>query len=327
MRIGVTGGAGYIGAHVTRQLLSRGHEVLVLDNMSTGSPDNVRGLDPHAFRFMEGDVRSPDSLATFFDFAPEAVFHFAASKAAGESMLYPEQYSNNNVRGTLTLVETMLHRGCRRLVFSSSAAVYGNPQYVPIDEEHPCVPENYYGFTKLCIEHNLSWFSRLRNFRFAALRYFNAAGYDPQGRVRGLETNPQNLLPIIMEVASGVRERLDVFGMDYDTADGTCIRDYIHVSDLSRAHVLAMEWLFREDRDLTLNLGSERGISVREMVDMARLVTGHPIPHLDAPRRPGDPAALVAGAKRAGDLLGWRAELSDPRTLVETTWRAYRRES
>ncbi len=326
MRIGVTGGAGYIGAHVTRDLLDRGHEVLVLDSLVAGSRTNT--LDQGAgFHFLEGDVRDPRALAAFFDFEPDTVFHFAASKAAGESMLVPEAYSDNNIRGTLHLLETMIRRGCRHLVFSSSAAVYGAPRYIPLDEEHPCVPENYYGFTKLCIEQNLAWFSRLRGLRFAALRYFNAAGYDPSGRVRGLETNPQNLLPILMEAASGSRPQIEVFGTDYETRDGSCVRDYIHVSDLSRAHLLSMDYIRSNDRDLTVNLGAGNGVTVLEMLEVARRVTGRAIPHVTSGRRAGDPPALVSSARLAEQLLGWKAEHSDPVTLVETTWRVYREAS
>ena len=210
-------------------------------------------------------------------------------------------------------------------VFSSSAAVYGEPKYLPIDEKHPCSPENYYGFTKLEIERLLAWYDRLKNIRFAALRYFNAAGYDPAGRITGLERNPANLLPVVMEVAAGIRQRLEIFGNDYDTPDGTCIRDYIHVSDLADAHVLAFEHLVKNKKSFIVNLGSENGISVKTMVEKAREITGRPIPAVVAPRRKGDPAKLIASSKEAQKLLGWKARASDVATLLSSTWNVYKK--
>lgn len=323
MRIGVTGGAGYIAAHVIQDLLEKDHEVIVLDDLSMGSRDNLLSGEPR-FTFEEGDVGNSGDLARFFSHKPEVIFHFAASKAAGESMTDPAKYSANNIRGTLRLIEAMVENDCGHMIFSSSAAVYGAPQYLPLDEEHPLVQENYYGYTKKAIEDNLAWFSKLKGIRFAALRYFNAAGYDVRGRVKGLENKPNNLLPIIMEVAVGIRDELQVFGTDYDTPDGTCIRDYIHLNDLSRAHVLAMEYIMEKNENLIVNLGSESGLSVFEILNAAREVTGKPIPHVEAPRRPGDPAKLIAGSGKARELLGWTAEHSDARTLLESTWKIYR---
>ncbi|WP_455381180.1 UDP-glucose 4-epimerase GalE [Salinispira pacifica] len=320
MQVLVIGGAGYIGSHVVRRLLDAGHKVHVLDNMYSGREEN---LFPEA-GFTRGDILEYGPLATLMQQGWDAVVHLAAFKAAGESMVKPEKYSVNNICGTVNILNAMSESDVRRFVFSSSAAVYGEPEYLPVDEEHPARPENYYGFTKLEIERILSWYDKLRGIRFAALRYFNAAGYDPEGRVRGLERNPANLLPVIMEVALGTRERLDIFGDDYDTPDGTGIRDYVHVSDLADAHLQAMDYVSAQDRSLVVNLGSESGISVKEMVETARRVTGEKISAHVTDRRPGDPAKLVASSSRAHELLGWRAERSDVETLVRTSWEVYK---
>jgi UDP-glucose 4-epimerase len=212
----------------------------------------------------------------------------------------------------------------RYCVFSSSAAVYGEPKYLPIDEAHPKNPENYYGFTKLEIERFLEWYGRLKGLTFAALRYFNAAGYDPSGRIRGLERNPANLLPVVMEVAIGMRKELQIFGNDYETPDGTGVRDYVHVSDLADAHVRAFDYLTTNNNSLVVNLGSENGISVKEMVDKARKITGKPIPAHIVPRRPGDSAKLIASSGLANKLLGWKAKYSDAETLLSSTWSVYK---
>lgn len=324
MRIVVIGGAGYIGSHVARALLDAGHSVTVFDNLSHGLREN---LFPEA-DFVHGDIGHPLELraALAGDGAgvADAVVHLAAAKAAGESMVNPEKYSTNNLSGTINVLNAMTEVGVERFVFSSSAAVYGEPEYVPLDEKHPTNPINYYGFTKLEIERILRWYDELRDVRFAALRYFNAAGYDGAGRVHGLEQNPANLLPIIMEVAIGMRDELQVFGDDYDTPDGTCIRDYIHVTDLANGHLAALEWIDAHDASLTVNLGSGVGISVQEMVDASRTVTGRPIPSRVVGRRPGDPAELVATAAEAERILGWKAEHSSAEELVETSWKAYR---
>ncbi len=327
MRIGVTGGAGYIGSHIVQDLLEEGHEVVVIDNLATASPANILGRSapaPAGYRFIEGDVGTDAGLTAFFGAGPlDVVYHFAAWKAAGESMTAPAKYSANNLRGTLRLIEAMVENNCHDFIFSSSAAVYGEPQYLPIDEEHPTAPINYYGFTKLMIERNLEWFAQLSGLRFAALRYFNAAGYDLRGRVRGLERNPANLLPLLMECAVGMRSEIQVFGTDYDTPDGTCLRDYIHVNDLSRAHVLAMHAIRKRNESLTVNLGSEEELSVQQMLDVARRVTKKEIPQVNSPRRHGDPPRLVASSARARELLGWQAEHSDAETLVQTMWDVY----
>lgn len=324
MRIGVTGGAGYIAGHLIWDLLELGHTVLVLDNLSTGNMENI--VRDHAgYSFMEGDISNVADLKAFFKHDLEAVFHFAGSKAAGESMEFPALYSANNLRGSFLLFETMVAAGCPYLVFSSSAAVYGMPEYLPVDEAHPLCPINYYGYTKKAVEENLEWYARLGKLHFAALRYFNAGGYDLRGRVGALEQKPQNLLPRVLDVAVGQNEFIEIYGVDYDTPDGTCIRDYIHVNDLCRAHVLALDYIRQHGKDLVLNLGAGEGLSVREILAMAGVVSGRPIPVKETGRRPGDPSMLVADASRAFELLGWRAEHSDARTLIESSWQVYKR--
>jgi UDP-glucose 4-epimerase len=328
MNILVIGGAGYIGSHVARELIDRGHQVTVFDNLSSGLREN---LFPEA-AFVHGDIldytglsramRGPSVVEGRGGF--QALVHLAAFKAAGESMLRPEKYSLNNINGTINILNAAAEGGIRYVVFSSSAAVYGEPRYLPIDERHPADPENYYGFTKLEIERFLGWYEKLKNIRFAALRYFNAAGYDVKGRVTGLEQNPANLIPAIMEAACGMRRELRIFGNDYDTPDGTCIRDYVHVNDLAAGHAAALDYIGKNDKSLILNLGSETGSSVMEVVECARKITGRPIPAQIAARRPGDPAKLTASSSLARELLGWRAEHSDLETLVRTSWEAYR---
>jgi UDP-glucose 4-epimerase len=238
-------------------------------------------------------------------------------------MTHPEKYSVNNISGTINILNCAAAAGIGIIVFSSTAAVYGAPSYLPMDEKHPLNPENYYGFTKLEIERLLGWYDKLRGIRYAALRYFNAAGYDAAGRIRGLERNPANLLPIIMEVAAGTREKLEIFGDDWATPDGTCIRDYVHVTDLAWAHTLSIERLMGGGKSLILNLGSETGISVKSMLETARKVTGKEIPAVTAPRRAGDPERVVASASKAKDKLGWKAKNSDVETLIDSTWRMY----
>lgn len=321
MNVLVIGGAGYIGSHVVKELNKQGHKVTVFDNLSSGLRQNLFKQNG----FIHGDILIKEQLDRAFAQGFDAFIHLAAFKAAGESMVSPEKYSVNNITGTLNIINSAVEHNCKRMVFSSSAAVFGEPQYLPIDEAHPKNPENYYGFTKLKIEEFMAWYEKLRGLRFAALRYFNAAGYDVDGEIYGLEQNPANLLPIIMEVACGMREKMKIFGNDYDTRDGTCIRDYIHVTDLAVAHVKALEYIAKNDKSLTVNLGSEKGTTVTEMVEAARRITGKPIPADYVERRPGDPASLVASAKYASDVLGWKAQHSDVDTLLETTYKAYQK--
>ena len=323
MKILVIGGAGYIGSHVVREFLDRDHTVTIFDNLSSGSEENTfKGKG-----FVKGDILDYQNLVSIVRMYRgfDAVIHLAAFKAAGESMIAPEKYSRNNICGTINILQMALETGIKYIVFSSSAAVYGEPRYLPIDEKHPANPENYYGFTKLEIERIMGWYDKLKGLRCACLRYFNAAGYDPQGRISGLERNPANLLPVVMEAAIGKRKEVQIFGNDYDTPDGTCIRDYIHVSDLAAGHAAALEYIMSKDESLTVNLGSETGVSVLEMLETARNVTGADIPAKIAGRRAGDPAKLTASARLAKETLGWEAKYSDVKTLISSTWEAYKR--
>jgi UDP-glucose 4-epimerase len=319
-RILVVGGAGYIGSHVVRAFLDKKHAVTVFDNLSSGCTENL--FTDAAF--VRGDILDFPLLRTTMSAGFDAVIHLAALKAAGESMEFPEKYSTNNICGTINLLNAASETGIRNIVFSSSAAVYGAPRVVPVDESHSTEPINYYGFTKLEIERFLAWYERTKGIRFAALRYFNAAGYDPAGRIAGLEKNPQNLLPIVMEVAAGIRPRMSIFGNDYDTEDGSGVRDYVHVSDLAEAHCLAYEYIARTGASLTVNLGSEKGISVLELIDTARRISGKPIAADIVGRRPGDPAKMIASSEKASKLLSWKARFSDCETLVASTWNVYK---
>ncbi|GJL83511.1 MAG: UDP-glucose 4-epimerase GalE [marine bacterium B5-7] len=310
----VVGGAGYIGSHVVHDLCAAGHQVVVLDNLSSGDVDNL----PAAARFIKGDILEGDSLDDAMSGDIDVVFHFAALKDAGESMSEPARFAHHNITGSLRLIDSMLRAGITRIVFSSSAAVYGSPQYLPVDEQHPLDPDNYYGYTKRAIEENLAWFAQLKGLQYACLRYFNATGYDRQGRVRVREHNTGNLSPLIMEVAAGLRQRLTVFGDDYETRDGTCVRDYIHVNDLASAHLLAMDKLMDGNHTIVLNLGTEIGSTVLEIVEAARRITGRDIPIEITGRRYGDPATLVASSRQAHEMLGWSAQHSDLETIFES---------
>lgn len=321
MKILVIGGAGYIGSHVVKALLEAKHTVTVFDNLSSGLLTN---LFPEN-EFIAGDTRHADDVENAFARGFDVAIYLAASKAAGESMFQPEKYSVNNIAAAIQVINACVKYNCMKFVFSSSAAIYGNPQYVPMDEKHPKNPENYYGFTKLKIEEILEWYSKLKNIRFAALRYFNAAGYDVEGFPCGLEQNPQNLIPRIMEVACGLKNELQVFGNDYDTPDGSCVRDYVHVSDLAKAHVDAIAYLATNNKDLQVNLGSETGISVLEVLDASCRITGKKIPARIVERRPGDPAALYASSEYARKTIGWNPKYSSLDTIVQSTWNVYRK--
>jgi len=314
MKILVTGGAGYIGSHVVHELCDQGHKVNILDNLSLGREENI---DPRA-QMMVGDVRDEDDLSKALSGGIDVVYHFAAWKAVGESMVIPEKYAENNIWGTLQLLTAMIKYNVMNFVFSSSAAVYGNPQYLPIDEKHPKNPTNYYGYSKLAIEENLHWFSRLKGVNYAALRYFNATGYDVKGRIKGKEKNPGNLSPIVMEAACDMRGEMQVFGDDYDTPDGTCIRDYIHVNDLASAHLMAMDYIIGENKNLIVNLGTGRGSSVLEVIYAAEKILNQKIPYKITGRREGDPDNLVAGIGLAHKLLKWEARYSDLQTILSS---------
>lgn len=320
MKVLVIGGAGYIGSHVVKEMMKAGHEVTVFDNLSSGLRCNLFPKNG----FIYGNILIPTEIEAAFAQGFDAFVHLAAFKAAGESMEKPEKYSVNNITGTLNIMNAALKYNCKKMIFSSSAAVFGAPEYLPIDEEHPKNPENYYGFTKLEIERFMGWYDKLKGLRFGALRYFNAAGYDPDGEIRGLEQNPANLLPRVMEVAAGMKDGMKVFGTDYDTRDGTCIRDYVHVTDLARAHVMALDYITKNDKSITVNLGTEEGTTVKEIIDAARKITGKEIPCEDVERRAGDPACLYAKSTKAKELLGWEPKYSDVDTLVKTTWEVYK---
>jgi len=322
MKVLIIGGAGYIGSHVARLFADSGLSIDVADNLSTGRKDN---LFPE-YGFFQGDILDYPWLEGVMKRGGyTAVVHLAAAKAAGESMIIPQKYATQNIAGTINILNAACEAGIEALVFSSSAAVYGEPAYLPVDEEHPKEPENFYGFTKLEIERLLGWYEKLKGLKFAALRYFNAAGYDPEGRVHGLEKNPANLIPVIMEVAAGIRPKMQVFGTDYLTRDGSGVRDYIHVSDLAQGHLLALEYVVKQKKSLTVNLGSESGLSVLEILEAARRITGKAIPADIVERRPGDPASLVASSGKALKLLGWKARYSDLDSLISTSWKAYNR--
>jgi UDP-glucose 4-epimerase len=319
MKVLVIGGAGYIGSHVVKELMKNNHSVTVFDNLSSGLLQNLFPEND----FIAGNILYKEDLEKAFSRGFDAFIHLAAFKAAGESMVSPEKYSVNNITGTLNILNTACDHKCLNMVFSSSAAIFGEPQYLPIDEDHPKNPENYYGFTKLEIERFMAWYDQLRGLKYASLRYFNAAGYDVDGVLTGLEQNPANLLPIIMETACGMRKEMKVFGTDYETEDGTCIRDYVHVTDLASAHVKALEYITKKMESITVNLGSGKGLSVFDMINTARKITGKAIPSVNVERRPGDPACLYAVSQKAKKLLDWETKYSDADTLIRTTWNVY----
>jgi UDP-glucose 4-epimerase len=321
MKIFVTGGAGYIGSHVVFELCDAGHEVTIYDDMSLGREENI---DSRA-KFVLGSTLDRQQLvkslsSEYFD----AVIHLAAWKAAGESMDNPQKYAENNILGSLNLINVVSEAKIKNFVFSSTAAVYGFPSYLPIDEKHPINPANYYGYTKVFVEDNLKWYSQLKGLNYVALRYFNAAGYDVNGRIRGKEKNPNNLLPIVMETASGVRDKVQIYGDDYDTIDGTGVRDYIHVNDLATAHVLALKYLVENKKNLIVNLSTESGYSVLEAINKAKEITGREIPYQIIDRRDGDPDTVVASCKKANKILNWKAKYSDLETILSTMWNIYK---
>lgn len=319
MNVLLFGGAGYIGTHVALAFLKRGDTVGIYDDFSTGLRENV---DSRAILY-NANILDSNAVGEALSRGWDAVVHLAAKKAAGESMLEPETYARNNICGSLVLMSECVRHHVDRFILSSSAAVYGEPHYLPIDEDHPTKPENYYGYTKLAIEENLAWFARLKGLRYVSLRYFNAAGYDPNGEVHGLERNPANLIPVVMEATIGKRPHVLVFGNDYPTEDGTGVRDYIHVTDLADAHVRAADYLSEHEEPLVVNLGSERGWSVLEIIEAAKRISKRKIVTRIVSRRPGDPAKLVASSQKAKSILGWEPRYSDLDTIILTTWKAY----
>ena len=317
----VIGGAGYIGSHVVLAFLEAGFDVTVLDNLSSGRQVNLF----QEAKFIHADLQDRSALQNIFRKPYDGVVHLAALKAAGESMIVPERYASQNINGTINLLDALSRSKTRIIIFSSSAAVYGMPKYLPLDEKHPLDPINFYGFTKLEIERFLDWFYRLKGIHYASLRYFNAAGYDPEGKVTGLEQNPANLIPVVMETAVGKRELVEIFGKDYPTADGTCIRDYIHVSDLANAHLKAFQCVLEQGESLTVNLGSGKGYSVLEVIEASEKASKKPIPYRFVDRRPGDPAELYSASEKANQLLDWHPRFSDLDTLVSSTWQVYKK--
>jgi UDP-glucose 4-epimerase len=313
----VTGGAGYIGSHTVRALQAAGYQPVVFDNLEKGHRQAIDGVP-----LLVGDVADADALDQAFEnYSVAAVVHFAAWIEAGESVRDPGKYFRNNTAATLNLLQAMVRSGVNRLVFSSTAAVYGEPRQIPIREEDPKDPTNAYGLSKLMVEQMLDWFHRAYGLRSISLRYFNAAGADPEGRI-GEDHHPEtHLIPLILQVAQGKRERIAIFGDDYDTPDGTCVRDYIHVNDLAGAHLLALRSLAESAGREAYNVGNGAGFSVREVIETARQVTGHPIPAEVQPRRPGDPARLVASSEKLQRALGWKPRLADLSTILATAWR------
>jgi len=314
MRILVTGGAGYIGGTVTRRLLAGGHGVTIYDNLCHSRRTAVAS----GAEFVEGDLADRELLeetlrAGNFD----GIMHFAALIEAGESMVRPEIYFRNNTAGTLTLLEAMTSTGQKRLVFSSTAACYGEPEKTPILEDAKLAPTNAYGESKLLVEQMLVWFNRIHGLRYASLRYFNVAGaIEGYGEAHEPESH---LIPLILDVALGRREKIKIFGQDYPTKDGTCVRDYIHVSDLADAHLLALAALEKQDR-VIYNIGNGQGFTVREVIESARRVTSHAIPVEECPRRAGDPAVLVAGSEKIKRELGWKPRFSELDAIMASAW-------
>ena len=317
MAIMVTGGAGYIGSHCVAALLERGEDVVVVDNLSKGHKAALKGG-----RLYVGDVGDRIFLRDVFAKEDiQAVIHFAAFSLVGESVSVPEKYFRNNVTAGLSLIETMIEFKVPYLVFSSTAATYGEPEHTPIVETDRQLPTNPYGESKLIVEHMLKWCDAAHGLKFVALRYFNVAGAWQDGSI-GEDHRPEtHLIPVILQVAQGKRDKLSLFGTDYPTRDGTCVRDYIHVEDLIDAHFLALEYLKKGNPSAAFNLGNGQGFSNREIIEAARKVTGHPIPVVEEGRRPGDPATLIASSQKAMDVLGWTPKYTNVEDIIAAAWK------
>ncbi len=312
----IIGGCGYIGTHMVKALLSAGHDVVTLDNLSKGNRDLLPGGV-----FVGGDINDAVVLEQVFASRHfDAVMHFSAFTEVGESVRDPQKYYRNNVAGTLNLLQAMQRHDVKRFIFSSSAAVYGEPDYTPIDENHPCRPTNPYGRTKLMVEDILRDYDQAYGLRFIALRYFNAAGADASGTIGERHDPESHLIPLVLKVATGEREDITIFGMDHNTPDGTCLRDYVHVNDLAAAHLLALEALQNNAPSAAYNLGNSTGHSVRDVIETARRITGHPIPAVEGPKRPGDPAVLVARSAKARAELGWQPKFETLEVIIESAW-------
>tara|TARA_B100000212_G_scaffold324843_1_gene286012 strand:+ start:243 stop:1208 length:966 start_codon:yes stop_codon:yes gene_type:complete len=320
VKIIITGGVGYIGSHVVLTALDRGYDVTVFDDLSTANKLNINLKT----KFIQGSINSKEDLSKLFaNDKYDAVIHLAASKASGESMLNLKKFAQNNIIGSLNLLISCIDHGVKHFIFSSSAAVYGNPIYLPVDELHPLQPSSYYGQTKLSTESSLEWFSKIHGLKYASLRYFNAAGFDVNKRIVGKEKNAENLIPLIMEVAKGNKPFIPIYGNNYSTKDGTGVRDYIHVTDLAVAHLSALEYLKKNSKNLTLNLGSETGFSVLEILEKTKYILNIDIPYQIKERRKGDVAKIISSCSLAEDILKWRKNYSSLEILIKSTWDIY----
>ena len=318
MRILVFGGAGYIGSHTALELIRAGEEVVVADNLQTG----FRAAIPEGATFYQGDIRDRAFLDDLFTKEKiDAVIHFAACSLVGESVNLPLKYYDNNLCGTKVLLEAMVAHDVKKIVFSSTAATYGEPENIPILETDRTCPTNPYGETKLAMEKMFYWTAKAHGLRYVSLRYFNACGADKTGTIGEAHNPESHLIPLILQVPNGKREAISIFGTDYDTPDGTCIRDYIHVTDLAQAHILAVRYLQNGGESNIFNLGNGIGYSVREVIETARAVTGHPIPAIESPRRAGDPARLVASSQKAREVLGWDPQHASLEEIIGDAWR------
>lgn len=321
MRLLVLGGAGYIGSHTALELIKKGHEVIVVDNLVTGYEKAV----PDKAVFYQGDIRNLEFLDNLFKKEKiDAVIHFAAYSLVGESVTNPLKYYDNNLYGTKVLLEAMIKNNVNKIVFSSTAATYGEPENIPILESDRTCPTNPYGETKLAMEKMFHWASKAHGLNYVSLRYFNACGADATGQIGEAHNPESHLIPLVLQVPNGKRESVSIYGTDYDTPDGTCIRDYIHVTDLAKAHILAVEYLARGGESDIFNLGNGVGYSVREVIETARSVTGHPIPATEVPRRAGDPARLVASGEKAKKVLGWEPEIKKLDDIIASAWKWHR---
>ena len=321
MKLLIVGGAGYIGAHVALAAVDYGFEVTVYDNLCSGSIENLN----QKCKFIEGSTSDSNLLNKLMKSQNfDAVLHFAAYKSASESMSNPWKYAENNIVGSLALINSCVSNGIKNFIFSSSAAVYGSPQYLPIDEMHPTNPINYYGYTKLEIENNLKWFNQIAGLNYVCLRYFNAAGYDPRNRIRVPERNPENLIPIVMESAIGIRKKIEVYGNDYKTKDGTGIRDYIHVADLASAHISSIEYLNKSKKSITINLGTGVGYSVLDVIKKTSEISKKEVKYEFKKRRKGDAGEVVAKSLLAHHIIDWKPNFSDLESIIQSTWSVYK---
>lgn len=318
MTILVLGGAGYIGSHTVYELIDKGEDVVIIDNLQTGY---IEAVHPKA-RFYNGDIRDREFLDSVFEKEKiDSVIHFAANSLVGESMEKPLKYYDNNLCGTKVLLDAMVAHGIDKIVFSSTAATYGEPERVPILETDRTEPTNTYGETKLSMEKMFKWVGKAHGIRYVSLRYFNACGAHKSGEIGEAHNPESHLIPIILQVPNGQRDAVSIFGEDYDTKDGTCVRDYIHVTDLAMAHILAVRYLEFGNESNIFNLGNGVGFTVKEVVECARKVTGHPIPAKISPRRAGDPAQLIASSEKAKNILGWRPEHADLEEIISSAWK------